>query len=118
MHEPCLSQVTSHAAPPHFTLPAHALSPLQLTTQLAAWPQSTPLGQALVATHATSQGTPAGQVTLSLQGWSASHVITQVLPSHSPTPAQALAQSSGEMRGALPPPPPVPLPRPPPAAAA
>jgi hypothetical protein len=105
MHEPCFSHVTSHDVPAHLTLPAQEFSPLQVTLQLVACPQSTPLGQALAAAHATSHGTPAGHVTCSLHRWSASQVMTQMLPAHSPMPSHASAQSWGVTTAAPPPPP-------------
>lgn len=47
-----------------------------------------------MAEQATSHGTPFGHFTFSGQGWSASQVMTQTAPRHSPS-VQAASQSAG-----------------------
>lgn len=97
------SQLMSHAEPAHFTLPAQEFSASQCTLQVVASPQSTPLEQEPCAEQRTWQATPAGHVTFSMHGCSASHLMTQTAPMHSPTPAHASLQSAVGVMGAVPP---------------
>jgi hypothetical protein len=102
MQLPGLSHTTSHELPAQVTLPEQLLSPLQCTLQLAAPWQSTPLEHALWLRQSTRHATPSGHFTLSVQGCSASQVMTQTAPWHWPTPAHASSQA-GDMKMPLPP---------------
>jgi hypothetical protein len=109
------SQLMSHAEPAHFTLPAQEFSASQCTLQLVAAPQSTPLEHEPGAEQRTWQATPSGHVTFSMHGRSASHLMMQTAPMHSPTPAHASLQSAVGLMGAVPPvvpAPPAPVPAP------
>lgn len=88
-------QATLQRSRPHWTSAAHESAPSHSTTQSVAPPQSTPSAHERSPWHSTRQSTPVGQVTASAHESSSVQSMTQVCPWQLPTPAQAVAQSTG-----------------------